>query len=307
MKTAHAQQLQPSPRGTRKFRRFLAAVESLSIPAQYAITAVLIFVVFTLDFITGAEIAFSIFYLAPVSLLAWHRGLRAACVGAVICTAAWLLADVLNLHVYSNPSIQYWNALVRGGFFFVVAIILVQLRNAVDEEQRLARTDTLTGAANSRSFLEIAAAEVARQHRYHHPLSIAFLDCDNFKEVNDEYGHVAGDELLRRIASTIQRELRKVDVVARLGGDEFAVLLPESGERAAAIAMAKVSAALKTALADYAVTFSVGIVTYCEPPQDVEALIHSADRAMYDAKNAGKNTSRHYVIDAKATRTAEGP
>jgi diguanylate cyclase (GGDEF)-like protein len=298
---------QAQPTGYQSFHRFLLAVEGLSTPAQYAITATLIFIVFVLDFVTGPEVAFSIFYLLPISLLAWHRGLRAAIFGVFVCGLAWLLADTLNDHDYSHPAIQYWNALVRTGFFFVVSYILVQLRRAVNEEQRLARTDNLTGVANSRWFLEIAATEIARQRRYKHPLSIAFLDCDNFKDVNDKFGHAAGDELLKRIATAVQSSLREVDVVARLGGDEFAILLPESDARAALFVSNKVRAALKLAVSDFNVTFSVGIVTYHEAPASVELLVHSADQAMYEAKKSGKDAVRHHIVGEAAVRTAEAP
>lgn len=293
--------------GYHSFNRFILAVEGLSTPAQYAITVTLIFVVFGLDLMTGPEVAFSIFYLIPISLLAWHRGLQEALIGVFVCGLAWLLADKLNANDYSNPIIQYWNATVRTGFFFVVSYILVQLRRAVNEEQRLARTDNLTGVANSRWFLEIAAAEIARQRRYKHPLSIAFLDCDNFKDINDKFGHAAGDDLLKRIATAVQSSLREVDVVARLGGDEYAILLPESDARAAAYVSNKVRAALRLAVSDYNVTFSVGIVTYYEPPADVELMIHTADQVMYEAKKSGKDAVRHDIVGEAVVRTAEAP
>jgi diguanylate cyclase (GGDEF)-like protein len=306
VQTAHTRR-PPSPPGHKHFRRFIAAIEALSGPVQYAIVAILIATIFALDYITGPEVAFSIFYLIPVSLLAWSRGFVPACIGVLVCGLAWLTADTLNAHEYSHRAIQYWNASVRTSFFFVVAYILVQLRRAVDEEQRLARTDDLTGAANGRWFFEVAAAEIARQRRYHHPLSILFLDCDNFKTVNDQFGHAAGDDLLKRIAVSIQGALREVDLVARLGGDEFAVLLPESDGRAADHVTSKVSKALGMAVVDHKVTFSVGVVTYYEPPDDVETLVDSADQVMYEAKNAGKNAVRHRIIGSDMPRTAEGP
>jgi diguanylate cyclase (GGDEF)-like protein len=296
----------PSP-GSRQFRRFLASIEALSTPFQYAIVAVLILVVFALDFVTGPEVAFSIFYLLPVALLAWHRGFIPACIGVFVCGLAWLLADVLNENQYSYAAIQYWNAFVRTMFFFVVAYILVQLRRAVNEEQRLARTDDLTGAANSRWFVALVEAEIARHRRYRHPLSLIFLDCDNFKAVNDGRGHAAGDELLRRIAVAIEDSLREVDVVARLGGDEFAVLLPETDALAAAHVTSKMTRALAEVGGDCNVTFSMGVVTCHKLPASVDALVAEADQAMYEAKNSGKNTARYRIIGDDAPRTAKAP
>jgi diguanylate cyclase (GGDEF)-like protein len=264
---------------------------------QYGAAMVLLSVIFLIDVITGFEISVSIFYLVPISMMSWHRGYRAGIVTAVVCTAALLSADLLGGRAYSHPAIPYWNGLVRFGFFVVVAAMLAQLRQGVDLQQRLARTDGLTGVANSRWFMEVAAAEVVRQQRYGQPVSIAFVDCDNFKQVNDVHGHAVGDELLRRIGACMVQTLRSVDVVARLGGDEFAVLMPETDADAADVVCGKVREALSAVVEQYGVTISSGLVTYLVPPADVKEMLHSADLAMYDAKKTGKNSSRHRVID----------
>ncbi|MGQ0813643.1 MAG: GGDEF domain-containing protein [Gemmatimonadota bacterium] len=300
--TSQADSTEPGSLPDRLFTSTVGIIEALPATAQYAISFALILLVFVCDVFTGSELAFSIFYLLPIALLAWHRGLPAGIIGVLASGLAWLIADVVTQHVYSNQAIQYWNALVRAGFFLIVAYILTVLRRAVNDQQRLARTDSLTGVANSRWFLEIAAAEVARQRRYARPLSIAFLDCDDFKQVNDRFGHTAGDGLLKRIAACVQDALREVDVVARLGGDEFALLLPETDACAANIVCAKVRDALTTAVAAYDVTFSIGLVTYLVPPVDVEAMIHAADQAMYDAKKTGKNASRHRIVGERLTQ-----
>ncbi|HTC77354.1 MAG TPA: diguanylate cyclase, partial [Terriglobales bacterium] len=103
-----------------------------------------------------------------------------------------------------------------------------QLAAALAAEKELSRSDPLTGLPNRRAFYEVALAEADRARRYRHPLSLAYLDVDNFKQVNDDYGHDAGDELLVRVAEVLRRNLRNNDIVARLGGDEFAMLLPET-------------------------------------------------------------------------------
>ena len=294
----------PSSFGDRIFRRAVARVEALSVPAQYLLAALLIAVIGIVDTITGFDIQLSILYLIPVSMLAWHRGWKAARIGGLVCMFVWLAADLIAGHVYTHMAVLFWNTSVRGLFFFLFGYVLSQLRFAVDEEQRLARTDSLTGVANSRSFLEAAAAEVARQHRYGEALSIAFLDCDNFKEVNDRHGHAEGDDLLRAIASCIKSSLRSVDTVARLGGDEFAILLPETDVAAAAIVSNKVRDSLRNAIDKHNVTFSIGLVTYLIPPYDVNALVHTADQAMYDAKKTGKNATRHRVIEDESPAAA---
>lgn len=296
VQSATVSKAEPAPIGERHVRHVIGRIEALPQAVQYAIALFMTSVVFIIDVITGPELAFSVFYLLPISMLAWHRGWRPARIAVLVSGLAWLLADVLSGNQYSLQAIQYWNALVRTSFFFIVAYTITQLRRAVKEQQRLARTDVLTGAANSRWLLELTEREIQRQKRYLHPLSMAFLDCDNFKQVNDRFGHAAGDDLLRRIATAVRMTTREVDVVARLGGDEFAVLLPETDAHAADTVCAKVRDALQHAVRDFNVTFSIGLVTFLRPAASVDELLHSADQVMYEAKNAGKNRSRHAIV-----------
>lgn len=284
--------------GARLFRKLVGRIECMQAATQYLIAVFLVAAIGILDFATGFEVQLSILYLIPVSMIAWHRGWGPARIIAVVAMLVWLSADQWAGNSYSNLAVLFWNTAVRGGFFMLFGLVLAHLRQASDEEQRLARTDSLTGVANSRSFLETTAHEVRRQRRYGKPLSIAFLDCDNFKEVNDRFGHAVGDELLQNIASCMYGCVRSVDTVARLGGDEFAILLPETDAHAADIVCDKVRDALRLSVARYGVTFSIGVVTYYLPPVDVEDMLHNADQAMYEAKKTGKNASSHRIIPA---------
>jgi diguanylate cyclase (GGDEF)-like protein len=259
----------------------------------YSIAAVLIAIAAVSDLLTGPEVQWAIFYLPPVAMLAWHRHWGAARVAAFACGIVSLFVDVYTSVELRLTAVQLWNAGVRMGVFLFVGFLLGQLRGLLREEHQMARTDELTGVANNRSFLEYATLELARQRRYYHPLSLAFLDCDNFKRVNDFYGHAKGDELLRRVALTITQTLREVDVVARLGGDEFAILLPESDQKAAAYVIRKLRNALKPVGEDYGVTFSMGIVTYLQPAESVDQMLKAADKVMYEVKRAGKNSAKH--------------
>jgi diguanylate cyclase (GGDEF)-like protein len=257
----------------------------------YAVAAVLLGIASATDILTGPNVEWAVFYLPPVALLAWYRSWPAARMAAVASSLAGLAVQT-----YSPTSIEYWNAAVYGGVYLFVGFILAELRNALSEEHQMARTDEVTGVANSRSFLEFATTELARQRRYGHPVSLAFFDCDDFKRVNDFYGHAKGDELLRRIALTITQTLREVDVVARLGGDEFTILLPESDQKAAASVVRKLRNALKVVGDQYGVTFSMGVVTYLQAANSVEQMLNAADKIMYEVKRSGKNASRHRVF-----------
>lgn len=238
---------------------------------------------------TGHRVGFSIFYLAPISLATWKAGKGAGVIAAIPCAVSWFLADFSAGEAYSYP---VWNTGIRLGFLLVIVFLLSRTRTVLDSEKRLARTDSLTGIRNRRAFLELLAMEVSRSERFNRPFSIAFIDCDNFKFVNDRFGHKEGDALLRTLADTLQQNVRKMDVIARFGGDEFAVLMPETLDGLAREVMSRVQNSLLEAMrrSNWPVTFSMGIATFLEPRHSADELIAEVDGLMYSAKNRGKNT-----------------
>jgi diguanylate cyclase (GGDEF)-like protein len=126
---------------------------------------------------------------------------------------------------------------------------------------------------------------------------LAYIDLDNFKTVNDTYGHLIGDSLLRLVADTIRNNIRTTDVLARLGGDEFVVLLPETDFEQSEIVINKVQTQLLDEMKknNWPVTFSIGAVTFLTPPESVDEMIKKADNLMYSAKKNGKNTKKREV------------
>lgn len=173
----------------------------------------------------------------------------------------------------------------------------VELKALSDRLGALSATDALTGIANRRTFDERLAIEVARTKRYGTPLALVMVDLDHFKEMNDRFGHLAGDEVLRRVAATLDREKRRGDVVARYGGEEFAAVLPHTDARAAQawaervrqiIAGTKVSSDAGT----LSVTASFGVAEAgagASASDDPGVLLGDADRALYTAKRMGRN------------------
>jgi len=242
------------------------------------------------DVLTGKEISSSVFYSLPVALGAWYSGSRWSLVLCVLSAATWYEADLLAGATYSASWIPIWNSGVRFAFFLVIAGLLTRLRAALAAQEALAATDALTGLANSRRFLAAADAEVARATRYRHAVSLAYMDLDGFKSVNDRLGHRVGDEVLAAVGRILRLGLRRTDVAARLGGDEFAVLFPETDGAAAREAMDKVRAALRAAMeaAGWPVGFSIGVVTSSGGVGSGEDLIHLADELMYEVKRSGK-------------------
>ena len=235
----------------------------------------------------GLEFSASIFYLLPVALASWCAGRREGVFIALCSSVSWYVAEFYAGRDYSHPVIYYWNMVVMFGFFLTMSFTLSGLNKALEKEKKLARVDSLTGVANPRYFSELAAREVERCRRYRHPLTLLYMDCDNFKFVNDQFGHQTGNQLLRLLTNAIQNNTRSTDIVARMGGDEFAVLMPETGEQILPQALERLKSRLVEALQDagYPVTLSVGAAIYLFPPESVDEVIWTVDRLMFLAKS----------------------
>jgi diguanylate cyclase (GGDEF)-like protein/PAS domain S-box-containing protein len=176
-----------------------------------------------------------------------------------------------------------------------------ELQRALTSEQQLARSDGLTGLYNYRHFHELAAHEFQTALRYQQPLTILMFDADGFKRINDTLGHIAGDQVLMKVAHIAAAQLRAVDVLARYGGDEFVVLLHQTTTQQAlpiAERMRESVAALKieTDKVSLTVTLSIGIAEMqCDPPDEcIEQVIQRADQALYMAKINGRNRTVLY-------------
>jgi len=173
-----------------------------------------------------------------------------------------------------------------------------QLQAANNKLLDEARKDPLTELANRRMFQMLLNQELHRSQRYHHSIALLFIDIDDFKFLNDQYGHIEGDAALKHVAGVLRNQVRGADVVARYGGEEFVIALVETGESNAEIVAERIRAAIEAAplvLADQdahvRITASIGISAW-EPPDEatsVEALVEQADTAMYQSKKAGKN------------------
>lgn len=185
--------------------------------------------------------------------------------------------------------------------FIAVKEDVTERKHAQDELQRLARTDPLTGLFNRRHFFEVAEKEFNKSVRYNRPLSVILFDIDLFKEINDTYGHMAGDRVLAQIGNLLTRRERETDIVARYGGEEFVMLLPETDCANAKL----VAERLRKLLVDSPVytdsntirfTASFGVAgKYDHKPTDnFDHLISQADQAMYTAKRMGRNRVASY-------------
>jgi len=274
---------------------FLANLEKRSKLFWTIVGIVLIGGVGILDVLTGYELAFSLFYLIPVSLVAWFASQRLGILASLISAIVWLTADVAAGNFYSNPFVFAWNVLIRLGFFITTVLLLAALKKALEYEKESARTDYLTGAANSRLFYDLMQMEISRFQRFARPFTLANIDLDNFKTVNDQFGHSVGDQVLRAVVNSARKYLRKTDVVARLGGDEFALLLPETDQESARIALAKIQNGLLKEMRrnNWPITFSIGVLTCNAVPDTIDELVRLTDELMYAVKRDSKNAIKH--------------
>ena len=179
---------------------------------------------------------------------------------AVASSLAITGVDVLGGQPFTTWLVPAAMLVLRAALFVIFVVILAVLRGALDREKASARTDPLTGVSNRRHFVELTTPDLSLARRYRRPLTIAYLDLDNFKQVNDRLGHRAGDEVLRLVAGTLRSRLRVTDAVGRLGGDEFAICLPETGAEAAMTVLGQLREDVAANLPDECrfVTLSVG-------------------------------------------------
>lgn len=171
-----------------------------------------------------------------------------------------------------------------------------ELEDAKYQMEKLAATDGLTGLANHRHFKEQLILEIDRATRHQHCLSLLMMDIDYFKYYNDHQGHPAGDEVLRKIAELIQKNLRKIDMAARYGGEEFTVILPEANSKAAIVVAEKIRYLVETTKfpkeenqPNKCLTLSIGVSTLPNDTENGSDLIDVADRRLYKAKQRGRN------------------
>jgi diguanylate cyclase (GGDEF)-like protein len=163
-----------------------------------------------------------------------------------------------------------------------------------DETRQFAFTDELTGLYNRRHFIKLAEREVDRAIRYKNSLAFIMFDLDRFKQVNDTYGHPAGDQVLKTVASLARQELRDIDLIGRYGGEEFVILLPETGRKGARAIAERLRKRIAQTQIDIAqekvsITISLGVSILSPDCSNLTDLIAASDQALYIAKETGRN------------------
>ena len=245
------------------------------------------------DYLTGFEISLSVFYLVPIGLVTWYGPRWAAFLVCGVSAFVLIAADYAFGSAYSHWLIPVENGVVVLVFFLVTAWLLSALRFRLKHEATMARTDSLTQILNARAFNEVSDGLLRMADRTQRPLTMGYIDVDNFKAINDTEGHSAGDVVLQKVAERLTRSIRASDVVGRLGGDEFAVLMPETGTDGAHVAFAKIMQELKDDAAEHGwpIGFSIGVAVFPKAPSTVDEMVRVADgRLCTGPSRPGKTT-----------------
>jgi diguanylate cyclase (GGDEF)-like protein len=276
-------------------RKTVSTLSSRSPVTVIIISLCLLTLLGWIDYITG-DYSLIVFYLVPVSIVAWFVNRPAGILFCFLSLAVRFIADESpSSFSMQNTAMHYWNECVELMFLLIMSLLFSTLRQTLETEKSLASIDPLTGVLNRRAFFESAEYEINRSVRYGHPITVAYIDLDNFKVINDRLGHAIGDKLLVSVSKTISDNIRSTDIIARFGGDEFVILLPETPSDAALPSLGKIRDLLKQAMQSnrWDVTFSIGAVTYLKPPATAEEIVKRADTLMYDVKRSGKDRLLH--------------
>ena len=220
------------------------------------------------------------FTLVTLLLLASILGLRAVSAGSLPADAALLSPEPIQSIYIASYAIAM--------LALSIGVFLLATERMRDDLEYLATHDLLTGTLNRRAIVETAERELARCRRHGHVMSLLMMDLDHFKQINDTYGHLVGDRVLREFAGKVSALLRLPDQFGRYGGEEFVLILPDTGREAAAIVAERICKAAREAEAP-ACTVSIGLATATLIDTDIDSLLARADEALYRAKAGGRN------------------
>lgn len=259
-------------------------------------------VVGLVDYVTGYELRLFPLYFLPVARVAWNGSRTWTLAMSVLSAGCWVLANWSAGRTYTHPYVWPFNAASQLFAFATVGLLVVELRRRLVLAEDLVRQDALTGLLNRRGFEERGELLLAVARRGRRPFTIAYVDLDGFKQVNDAHGHGEGDRALRAVGAVLRQEFRASDLTARLGGDEFGVLLHDTDHDAARTALERMRATIATEMPrhGWAITASVGVLAYARAPATLAEALAAADALMYRAKQRGKDVLEVEQIGAAA-------
>ncbi len=246
--------------------------------------------IFGFDVADGSKIWLNVLYVFPIATSAFYceRTIRVAIAVAIACGLQLLTLIAYQMSVSSIVV----NVVIELASGATLVILARGARSNIARMVALAVTDELTRLHNRRGLESVIRREIARQKRYGGVFSLAVLDLDRFKELNDRQGHAAGDRALKLIGRVLSKSTRQSDSVGRLGGDEFVIVMPDTQRWECATLCRNLSTAIirRMTVANFSITASIGFATFEQAPDSVSMALQRADRAMYAVK-AGRSRS----------------
>lgn len=272
-------------------RRSRLDVLSLSLIALIPIVAI--------DLKLGPHVSLNLLELLPVFLIACYGGRAVAYTYSAIAGFCWFVDSLSILPNNAGPMIYVWACVSRIATYLLMAELSSRMHDLLQKHESLARTDSLTGLCNHRALREQAARIIATAQRDSQPMSAAYIDCDNFKQINDLHGHAAGDAVLKAVSAVLSKATRPADIAARVGGDEFVLVLPNTSRDGGRVVVARLQTELAHAirLLGHGVTFSIGAATFDQPPENVDDLLARIDECQYRAKRSGKDRFVYHAAE----------
>lgn len=260
----------------------------LSEPSAIALAICLFTAILIADLSAPNEISLRILYVFPLALLVMHVASLSLLIVGHACILSGLAFSIYLLPISGQARVTQF--LLNALAYILVSNLIRVVRQQYIELEQTAIHDSLTGLHNRQYFVQAVEAEMARQDRFGSIFSLAMIDLDGFKGLNDSKGHEYGDEALRYISSLMSSHTRKTDTLARLGGDEFALLMPNTDKQdCAAFCLFLVEMiTARMPAAGYNVSASIGAITFAKMPVTAALAMKMADDAMYLAKQSGK-------------------
>lgn len=244
-----------------------------------------------IDYNTYHLVSLRMGYMIPLGLLAWQYGKNQAIAISMLVVGYTFWLDTL-FPLYTWHFNMYFFALESFLFYYAAIWGLDKAKLQWELKKEAADKDTLTGLYTRRLFHELADQELAKCNRYSRTFCIAYLDVDNFKQVNDTLGHKEGDKVLKELSQGLKTILRKSDIVARLGGDEFIILFPETNKDQVKIVLQKIveNTHILATQNNWPITLSLGSIEVTKPAPTLQDIVEKADSLMYAVKHNGKNS-----------------
>jgi diguanylate cyclase (GGDEF)-like protein len=281
---------------TELFIRLLGPKKWKIAPSMF-LTIISTALVFAVDYITPNELAFSFFYLFPVALSMLVGNKIIGYISALVSGFAWMAARLLLGTEYTTSFFMIWSLLWRIASYLVFAFLLDSLRQTVADLKELSLRDPLTGAANRRYLEEYLERAISRSRRDKNPLTLIAIDLDDFKLINDTFGHTRGDEVLKTVTERIQTTIRPEDLLARIGGDEFVIILNTMNYEQSETVAERITESVRRALSSMRIdtTLSIGVMTNTTIRDSAEGMLKRVDQLMYEVKHGGKNGRKHII------------